>query len=48
MSPKKDPTPLYIEGPQMDWAMDHGLYTHFQDWKLEYELILDGELSEIV
>ena len=32
----------------MDWAMDDGLYTHFQEWKLEFELILDGELAEIV
>ena len=31
----------------MDWAVDDGLYTHFQDWKLECELILDGELAEI-
>ena len=47
MPPKKDPTPIYIEGPKMDWAMDDGLYTCFQDWKLECELILDGELAEI-
>ena len=46
MPPKKDPTPIYIEGPKMDWAMD-GLYPRFQDWKLECELILDGELAEI-
>ena len=48
MPPIKDPTPIYIEGPKMDWAMDEGLYTHFQDWRLECELILDGELAEIV
>ena len=47
MPPKKDPTPIYIEGPKMDWAMDDGLYPRFQDWKLECELILDGELTEI-
>ena len=47
MPPKKDPTPIYIEGPKMDWAMDDGLYPRFQDWKLECELILDGELAEI-
>ena len=27
--------------------MDDGLYSRFQDWKLECELILDGELTEI-
>ena len=27
--------------------MDDGLYSHFQDWKLECELILDGELAAI-
>ena len=27
--------------------MDDGLYPWFQDWKLECELILDGELTEI-
>ena len=27
--------------------MDNGLYSCFQDWKLECELILDGELAEI-
>ena len=47
MPPKKDPTPIHIEGPKMDWAMDDGLYPWFQDWKLECELILDGELTEI-
>ena len=47
MPPKKDPTPIYIEGPKMDWAMDDGLYPRFQDWKLECELILNGELAEI-
>ena len=31
----------------MDWAMVDGLYTNFQDWKLECEFILDGELAEI-
>ena len=32
---------------KMDWSMDDGLYSHFQDSKLECELILDGELAEI-
>ena len=27
--------------------MDDWLYSCFQDWKLECELILDGELAEI-
>ena len=27
--------------------MDDGLYSRFQDWKLECDLILDGELTEI-
>ena len=47
MPPKKDPTPIYIDGPKMDWQMDDGLYSHFQDWKLECQLILDEELTEI-
>ena len=47
MPPKKDQAPIYIDGPQIDWSMDDGLYSHFQDWKLECELILDGELTEI-
>ena len=47
MPPKKDQAPIYIDGPKMDWSMDDGLYSHFQDWKLECELILDGELTEI-
>ena len=45
---KKDQAPIYIDGPKMDWSMGDGLYSHFQDWKLECELILDGELTEIV
>ena len=48
MPPKKDQAPIYIDGPKMDWSMDDGLYSCFQDWKLECELILDGELAEIV
>ena len=45
MPPKKDQAPIYIDGPKMDWSMDDGLYSRFQDWKLECELILDGELT---
>ena len=40
MPPKKDQAPIYIDGPKMDWSMDDGLYSRFQDWKLECELIL--------
>ena len=47
MPPKKDQAPIYIDGPKMGWSMDDGLYSCFQDWKLECELILDGELAEI-
>ena len=47
MPPKKDQAPIYIDGSKMDWSMDDGLYSRFQDWKLECELILDGELAEI-
>ena len=45
MPPKKDQAPIYIDGPKMDWSVDDGLYSRFQDWKLECEL--DGELTEI-
>ena len=48
MPTKKDQAPIYIDGPKMDWSMDDRLYSHFQDWKLECKLILDGELAEIV
>ena len=47
MPPKKDQAPIYTDGPKMDWSMDDGLYSRFQDWKLECELILDGELAEL-
>ena len=48
MPPKMDQAPIYIDGPKMDWSMDDGLYSCFQDWKLECEFILDDELIEIV
>ena len=48
MPPKKDQASIYIDGSKMVLSTDHGLYSSFQDWKLEYELILDGELTEIV
>ena len=47
MPPKKDQALIYIVGPKMNWSMDDGLYSCFQDWKLECELILDGELTKI-
>ena len=47
MPPKKGQAPIYIDGPKMDWSMDDRLYSHFQDWKLECELILDEKLAEI-
>ena len=47
MPPKKDQAPIYIDGLKMDWSMYAGLYSRFQDWKLECKLILDGELVEI-
>ena len=47
MPPKKDQAQISIDGPKMDWSMDDGLYSCFQDWKLGCELILDGELTEI-
>ena len=48
MPPKKDQAPIYIDGSKMDWSMDDGLYSCFQDRKLESKLILDGEHREIV
>ena len=48
MPPKQDQAPIYIDGPKMDWSVDDGLYSSFQDWKLECEPISDGELAEIV
>ena len=47
MPAKNDQATIYIDGPKMDWSMDDGLYSGFQDWKLECELIPDGELAEI-
>ena len=47
MPPKKDQAPIYIDGPKMDWSVDDGLYSCFQDWKLECKPILYGELIEI-
>ena len=34
----------YIEGPQMDWTINDGLYKRFQKWQLKCENILDCKL----
>ena len=34
----------YIERPQMDWTVNHGLYNRFLKWQLKCENILDCEL----
>ena len=34
----------YIEGPQMDWTVNEGLYSRFPKWQLKCENILDCEL----
>ena len=47
MPPKKVQAPIYNDGAKMDCSVDDGLYSCFQAWKLECELILDGELTEI-
>ena len=39
MPPKKDPTPIFIDGPKMDWSMDDGLYSRFQDWSVNLSLM---------
>ena len=47
-SPQQVPTSMYvpyIEGPQMNWTVDDGLYNRFVKWKLKCENILDCELS---
>ena len=49
MAPKKekDIVAHFIQGPSMDWAMDDGLYSHFQTWKISCNLIMDSELCEL-
>ena len=34
----------YIEGPQMDWTVNDGLYSRFLKWQLKCKNILDCEL----
>ena len=49
MAPKKekDIVAPFIQGPSMDWTMDDGLYSHFQTWKISFNLIMDSELCEL-
>ena len=35
----------YIDGPQMNWSVDDGLYNRFIKWKIRCENILDCELA---
>ena len=35
----------YIEGPNMDWTVNDGLYHRFLKWHLQYENILECELA---
>ena len=37
----------YIEGTQMDWAINDGLYNHFKTWKIQCDLILRVELETL-
>ena len=37
----------YIEGPQMDWAINDGLYNQFKTWKIQCDLILRAELEAL-
>ena len=38
----------YIEGPNMDWTVNDGLYHRFLKWRLNCENILEGELAMLV
>ena len=35
----------HIEGPEMDWAMNDGLYHRCFKWQLKCENILEGQLA---
>ena len=37
----------YIEGPEMDWTVNHGLYNRFLKWCLKCENILECELAAL-
>ena len=37
----------YIEGPQMNWAVDDGPYHRFLKWHLKCKTILDCELANL-
>ena len=37
----------YIEGPQLDWTVNDGLYHRFQRWRLKCKNILECELAAL-
>ena len=37
----------YIEGPQMDSAINDGLYNWFKMWKIQYDIILRAKLETL-
>ena len=37
----------YIEGPKMNWTVDHGLYHRCLNWCLKCKTILDCELANL-
>ena len=37
----------YIEGPQMDWAANDGLYDRFLKWRLKCKNILECEVAAL-
>ena len=37
----------YIEGPNMNWTVDDGLYHRFLKWQLKCKTILDCELANL-
>ena len=37
----------YIKGPQMDWAINDGLYNWFKMWKTQCDFILRVELEAL-
>ena len=38
----------YIKGPQMDWAINDGLYHQFKTWKIQCDFILRAELEVLL
>ena len=49
VSPNNIPTMFmpYIEGPQMNWTVNDGLYHRFLKWHLKCKTILDYELANL-